>query len=141
MTIELLKYNIIQEVTQFKSEWVLLKLKQILKELAQEEALKSEDIVQKDKILISKINQTALSLPKIERCNVLLQQMELSTLTADEHQELMALVEEEETLRTVRVKYLIELAQLRNITLPQLMENLVVQRLHYCNSTAMEISI
>lgn len=41
MTIELLKYNIIQEVTQFKSEWALLKLKQILKELAQEEAQKA----------------------------------------------------------------------------------------------------
>jgi hypothetical protein len=131
MTIEFLKYNIIQEVTQFKSEWVLLKLKQILKELAQEDAQTSEDIVQKDKILISKINQTALSLPKIERCNALLQQMELSTLTDVEHQELMTLVEEEETLRTVRVKYLIELAQLRNITLPQLMENLGLKKVKH----------
>ncbi|MEN9613306.1 MAG: hypothetical protein RLZZ628_4120 [Bacteroidota bacterium] len=40
MTIELLKYAIIQEVTLFKSEWALLKLKEILKELAQEEAQK-----------------------------------------------------------------------------------------------------
>jgi hypothetical protein len=131
MTIELLKYNIIQEVTQFKSEWVLLKLKQILKELAQEEAQKSQDIVQKDKILISKINQTGLPLPKIERCNALLQQMELATLTDVEHQELMALVEEEETLRTLRVQYLIELAQLRNITLSQLMENLGLKKVKH----------
>jgi hypothetical protein len=39
MTIELLKYAIIQEVTQFKSEWALLKLKEILKELAQKQLL------------------------------------------------------------------------------------------------------
>jgi hypothetical protein len=89
---------------------------------------KTEDIVKKDKILVSKINQTALPLPKIERCNVLLQQMEFASLTESEHQELMSLVEEEETLRVERVKYLIELAQLRNITLPQLMEKLGLKK-------------
>jgi hypothetical protein len=41
---------------------------------------------------------------------------------------LIALVEEEETLRVERVKYLIELAQLRNITLPQLMEKLGLKK-------------
>ena len=89
---------------------------------------KSEEIVQKDKRLISKINQTALSLPKIERCNALILQMEFATLTETEHQELMLLVEEEEKLRAERVKYLIELAQLRNLTLPQLMETLGLKK-------------
>ncbi|MEY4937782.1 MAG: hypothetical protein RIS64_4141 [Bacteroidota bacterium] len=89
---------------------------------------KSEDIAQKDKILISKINQTALSLPKIERCNTLILQMEFATLTEAEHQELMLLVEEEEKLRVERVQYLIELAQWRKITLPQLMENLGLKK-------------
>jgi hypothetical protein len=89
---------------------------------------KSEEIAQKDKILISKINQTALSLPKIERCNALILQMEFATLTEAEHQELMLLVEEEEKLRVERVQYLIELAQLRRIPLPQLMENLGLKK-------------
>jgi hypothetical protein len=89
---------------------------------------KSEDIAQKDKILISRINQTALSLPKIERCNTLILQMEFATLTEAEHQELMLLVEEEEKLRVERVQYLIELAQWRKITLPQLMENLGLKK-------------
>ena len=89
---------------------------------------KSEDIVQKDKRLISKINQTALSLPKIERCNTLILQMEFGTLTEIEHQELMEIVEEEEKLRVERVRYLIELAQLRKITLPQLMEKLGLKK-------------
>jgi hypothetical protein len=89
---------------------------------------KSEEIAQKDKILISKINQTALSLPKIERCNTLILQMEFATLTEAEHQELMLLVEEEEKLRVERVQYLIELAQWRKITLPQLMENLGLKK-------------
>jgi hypothetical protein len=89
---------------------------------------KSEEIVQKDKSLISKINQTALSLPKIERCNALILQMEFATLTEAEHQELMLLVEEEEKLRVERVKYLMELAQLRNLTLPQLLEKLGLKK-------------
>jgi hypothetical protein len=85
---------------------------------------KSEEIVQKDKILISKINQTVLSPDKTARCYELICQMEMSSLSETEHQELLALVEEEEALNVERLKYLVELAQLRNLTLPQLMKKL-----------------
>lgn len=85
---------------------------------------KTEDIVKKDKILISKINQTVLSPVKTERCYALICQMEMSTLSETEHQELLALAEEEEALNVERLKYLVELAQLRNLTLPQLMKKL-----------------
>jgi hypothetical protein len=85
---------------------------------------KTEDIVKKDKILMSKINQTVLSPIKTERCYLLICQMEMSTLSEAEHQELIMLVGEEETLNVQRLKYLVELAQLRQVTLPQLMEKL-----------------
>ena len=48
----------------------------------------------------------------------------MTTLSDVEHKELLVLVELEEKIRGKRLKYLIQLAQLRNITLPQLMKNL-----------------
>ncbi|MEY4934075.1 MAG: hypothetical protein RIS64_434 [Bacteroidota bacterium] len=50
--------------------------------------------------------------------------MELSSLSETEHQELILLVEEEEALNVQRLKQLVELAQLRKLTLPQLMKKL-----------------
>jgi hypothetical protein len=85
---------------------------------------KSESVLNRDKILLTQINQTVLSLEKTDRCYTLICKMEWSTLSETEHSELITLVEEEEALNVQRLKYLVELAQLRKMTLPQLMKKL-----------------
>ncbi len=77
-----------------------------------------------EKALLHKINQTVLPNKKAVRYALLLQKLEPDTMTDTEHAEFMDLVTEEEALRNERVKYLIELAQLRNMPLLKLMDNL-----------------
>jgi hypothetical protein len=103
------------------NEWQLVRLKQLLAAFAQENAPNRTDVALQDKVLMSKINQTALPIVLVERCNALLLKQEFSSITELEHRELMALITQEEELRVQRAKYLIELAQLRNISLQQLM--------------------
>ena len=83
-----------------------------------------QDAGKQEKILLSKINQTALPSKKAERYAFLVQKLEADTMSETEHAEFMLLVAQEETLRNERVKYLIELAQLRNMPLLTLMEKL-----------------
>ena len=85
---------------------------------------KSQDSSYQEKILLSKINQTALPRNKAERYAELMQKLEPDTISETEHAEFMDLVTQEEALRNERVGYLIELAQLRNIPLLKLMDSL-----------------
>ena len=85
---------------------------------------KTTDKSLRDTILLDKINQTILDKNKRERYQSLVYQMEMETISDAEHAELLKLVEQEEKIRVKRLKYLIELAQLRNIALPQLMKTL-----------------
>jgi hypothetical protein len=77
-----------------------------------------------DTILLDKINSTVLDKTKRQRYQALIYILEMKSISDAEHTELMDLVEQEEKIRVKRLKYLIQLAQLRNITLPQLMKNL-----------------
>jgi hypothetical protein len=77
-----------------------------------------------DTILLDKINSTVLDKTKRQRYQALVYILEMKNISDAEHAELMNLVEQEEKIRVKRLKYLIQLAQLRNITLPQLMKNL-----------------
>lgn len=85
---------------------------------------KEADPKYQEKALLHKINQTVLPDKKAERYALLMQKLEPDTMTESEHNEFMNLVTEEEALRNERVKYLIELAQLRNISLLTLMNSL-----------------
>ena len=85
---------------------------------------KTTDKNLRDTMLLDKINQTVLDKTKRERYQSLIYRMEMETISDIEHTELLKLVEQEEKIRVKRLKYLIELAQLRNITLPQLMKTL-----------------
>ena len=78
----------------------------------------------RDTILLDKIMRTVFDKAKRERYQALIYKLEMETISDTDHAELMELVEQEEKIRVKRLKYLIELAQLRNITLPQLMKNL-----------------
>ena len=85
---------------------------------------KTTDKSSRDTILLDKINRTVLDKAKRERYQALIYTLEMETISDVEHTELLELVEQEEKIRVKRLKYLIELAQLRNITVPQLMKNL-----------------
>lgn len=89
---------------------------------------KAQDKGNQEKNLLSKINQAVLPQNKAERYAVLIQKLEADTISDTEHSEFMDLITEEEAIRNDRVKYLIELSQLRNITLPQLMDSLGLNR-------------
>ena len=82
------------------------------------------DIGKRDKFLLRKINETVLPEPVIERYAFLHEKMEVENLSDIEYQELLTLVDKEEKTRNKRFQYLLELSQLRNITLTELMDNL-----------------
>lgn len=85
---------------------------------------KTEDKTHNEKVLLSQINQTVLEKKKRERYFELAQKLSEETINPIERQEFLTLTSEEENLRNTRVKLMIELAQLRNIPLTQLMEEI-----------------
>ena len=85
----------------------------------------------RDKFLIHKINQTALPEQALQRYIFLQEKMEVENLSEVEYTELLALVAQEEKIRNKRFQYLIELAQLRQIPLPELMNHLGLNILNY----------
>lgn len=82
---------------------------------------KTQDKSGRESFLLDKINQTVLDKKKTERYHVLSYKLEAETMTDAEHSEFMRLATLEEKLRNQRVKYLIELSQLRDVSLPKLM--------------------
>ena len=89
---------------------------------------KSTDKTYQDRLLLRKINETILGATKTKRYQLLVQKLEAETISDSEYKEFMQLAEAEETIRYERLIYLVELAQIRSITLPQLMENLGLNR-------------
>ena len=73
--------------------------------------------------LFQRINQWLTVAEQQQRAR-LQQKLEEETLTLSEHQELMQLNDKAEWLNVQRVEALTQLAALRQITLPQLMQNL-----------------
>ena len=89
---------------------------------------KSTDKTYQDRLLLRKINETILGATKTKRYQLLVQKLEAETMSDSEYKEFMQLAEEEETIRYERLTYIVELAQIRSIALPQLMENLGLNR-------------
>jgi hypothetical protein len=85
---------------------------------------KTQDKALRERQLLHKINLSVLDDTKVNRYHVLVEKLELSTMTDAEHIEFDILANQEEKLRNQRVKYIIELAQLRAVSLSQVMESL-----------------
>jgi hypothetical protein len=85
---------------------------------------KTQDKDLRERQLLHKINNTVLDTAQTERYHALVEKLELSTMTDAEHTELELLGNKEEKLRNQRVKYMIELSQLRTVSLSQVMESL-----------------
>ena len=85
---------------------------------------KTQDKALRERHLLHKINRTVLNAIQTERYHILVEKLELGTMTDTEHSEFGLLADHEEKLRNQRVKYMIELAQLRDISLSQVMTSL-----------------
>jgi hypothetical protein len=85
---------------------------------------KTQDKALRERQLLHKINLSVLDDKKVNRYHVLVEKLELGTMTDAEHIEFDILANQEEKLRNQRVKYMIELAQLRAVSLSQVMESL-----------------
>ena len=85
---------------------------------------KTQDKDLRERQLLQKINSTVLNTAQIERYHALIEKLALSTMTDEEHVEFDILGNKEEKLRNQRVKYMLELAQLRAVSLTQVMESL-----------------
>lgn len=82
---------------------------------------KIQDKNKQEQQLLNKIKKHILDKKKKERYQFLVVKFEADTISESEHTELGQLSDIQEKLRNQRVKYLIELAQLRAVSLPQLM--------------------
>jgi hypothetical protein len=89
---------------------------------------KTSDKSYRERFLLGKINQTVLEKDKIVRYQSLVQKLEAETISDSEYTEFMELTAEEEQIRLDRMTFLVELAQLKSLSLPQLMDNLGLNR-------------
>ncbi len=85
---------------------------------------KVKDKTYRQQELLRLINQTVLPKEKREQYWELAEKLELDSISEKEHQIFLQLTEEEELLRNERVKMLLELSQLKNISLAQLMDEM-----------------
>lgn len=92
---------------------------------------RSVDKEKRDKFLLLKINQSILPEQIMERYIFLQEKMEVESLTDAEYKELITLVGKEEKIRSKRFQYLLELSQLRGISMTELMHNLGLNILNY----------
>jgi hypothetical protein len=100
------------ELENFVAEVLSIQAKRRAPSLPKEEA-----------VLLQKINQ-GLPVATQQRFDYLNERRRDETLTDEEHQELLALIEQIEESDVQRVKYLGQLAQLRNVSLAVLMKQL-----------------
>jgi hypothetical protein len=91
---------------------------------------KAPSLPQREAELLQQINQ-GLPLPTRQRYAVLHEKLLDETLTTEEHQELGGLIERIEQADVERLTRLIELAQLRSISLDALMTQLGIRRSAY----------
>ena len=85
---------------------------------------RTQDKDLRERQLLHKITNTVLDTAQRERYLILIEKLELGTMTDAEHAEFDLLGNKEEKLRNQRVKHMIELAQLRAVSLSEVMESL-----------------
>jgi hypothetical protein len=92
---------------------------------------RAADVQKRDKFLLRKINEAVLPEPKLQRYIFLQEKMEVETISEIEYAELLSLVTEEEKIRNKRFQFLLELSQLRDVTLLDLMMQLGLNMPNY----------
>jgi hypothetical protein len=90
---------------------------------------RTQDKDLRERQLLHKITTAVLDTLQRERYYVLIEKLELGIMTDDEHVEMDILGNKEEKLRNQRVKHMIELAQLRAVSLSEVMVSLELKPL------------
>ena len=78
----------------------------------------------RERQLLNNINFTVLDSFRVERYHYLSEKLQSGKISNAEHSELAILANKEEKMRNQRVKYMIELSQIREVSLSQVMESL-----------------
>ena len=108
-----------QELEQFTDRFLMLRARRRAPSLPKREAE-----------LLQLINR-GLSPEKWQRYNDLNDALSAENITGEEHQELLGLIEQVEQFDAERLRHLIELAQLRQLSLDELMDQLGIRRPNY----------
>jgi hypothetical protein len=90
---------------------------------------RTQDKDLRERQLLHKITTAVLDTVQRERYYVLIEKLELGIMTDNEHVEMDILGNKEEKLRNQRVKHMIELAQLRAVSLSEVMASLELKPL------------
>ncbi len=127
LQIQLSSEDLLKAVEQLSQEDLKIFISQVISLQARRNV---SGLNQRESELLLLINQV---IPlDIENCyNDLIAKRDMETLTNDEHKELLRLTEKIEIQQAQRVEYLVELANLRGISLNTLMENLNIQTQSY----------
>lgn len=119
-----------------------IELDQLLNGVAQLETAELEKFVEQVNVLLARRKVATLSQPEAEllqqinqglpadiqhRYTELKTKQHAETLTPEEHQELLTLIDRVEQVDGDRLQHLIKLAQLRQVSLPDLMQQLGMQ--------------
>jgi hypothetical protein len=91
---------------------------------------KAPNLPKRETELLQQINR-GLSVTVRHRYAILNEKLLAETITTEEHEEFSELVDQIEQSDVERLTYLIELAQLRNVSLDTLMEQLGIRRPRY----------
>ena len=102
----------------------------VLQVIALQAQRKSSSLPKDEAELLLKINQ-GLSIDTQRRYDDLVAKRKAETLTTDEHQELLGLIDQIEKSDAERAKHLVDLAHLRGTSLTALMEELGIRPLTY----------
>jgi hypothetical protein len=115
--------QLLNDITQLDTPTLEHLLSQISSVLAQRKAPR---LSRQESLLLQKIN---LGLPDKtqQRYDDLRAKLHSETITKDEYQELLTLTDEVELADANRLQALIELAQLRNVSLPEIMKQLGIR--------------
>ena len=120
-----------QELLKATQQLDIAELKEFMAELSAVYAQKqTPHLTKKETELLQKINQS-IPITLWQPYKKLVAQRKEGALTQSEHEELLRLSDQIERLHAERIGYLVELAQLRNVSLTELMDELGIQPLNH----------
>ena len=109
-------------------KWETLEVEQLLREVAGVLVRrKLHTLPSRESELLLKINQPAFSADAAKRYKALYKKLKSEIITDEEHSELLVLMQKQEQQNVERLRCLIELAHLRNVSLDDLMGQLGIQ--------------
>lgn len=118
----------LNETIQRVEKWETHDVEQLLREIAAVlMRRKLQTLPSRESELLLQINQPALSSELAKRYDDIYKKLQLETISEVEHAELLELSAKQEKNNIQRLRCLVELAQIRNISLDRLMSQLGIE--------------